>query len=207
MANSYTTIPELQYVAQITGVNLRGIATKDKIQQQVTGDGGYIINLQDSTEGSGTHWCCFFIQDGYGVYFDSYGGPPPQVVCGILRRRAPRGSTWSNEIVQNLRSGYCGQYCIYFLWWVQNSRNSDTYRNSLTLKERLRSFLRQWSKDPEENLTILRKKFLNKLKMTRGDGVGGSGLTEYGRQQILRGQVLAGNDSPLILEELKSLNK
>ena len=39
-------------------------------------DGGYIINMQSSRKGTGTHWVSLFIIRNNAYYFDLFGGPP-----------------------------------------------------------------------------------------------------------------------------------
>ena len=50
-------------------------------------NGAYIINLQNSNDGNGTHWYCLYIENKHAMYFDSYGGPPPKEVVKFFKRK------------------------------------------------------------------------------------------------------------------------
>ena len=65
--------------------NFNGVYPKDKLNKPLK-DGFYIINLQDSDKGSGTHWTAIYkINDGFSFYYDSFGFPAPENIEEILR--------------------------------------------------------------------------------------------------------------------------
>ena len=53
---------DLEDLAQKYNLPLVGIFSKDELSKQIQ-VGSYIINLQDSTEGSGSHWVLIKIFD------------------------------------------------------------------------------------------------------------------------------------------------
>lgn len=78
----------------------------------------YIINLGD-VELGGTHWTGLFLAGREGAfYFDSFGAPPPRAVADFMWQYvAPLGgghAYYSDGVIQNIHSGYCGQYVILF---------------------------------------------------------------------------------------------
>ena len=71
------------------------------------------MNLEDNN-GNGSHWFCIFnSQDKY--YFDSYGLPPPVEVMKFLQN-----GVYHTFQVQDLNSNYCGQLCLYVLFYLNN---------------------------------------------------------------------------------------
>lgn len=122
-----------------------GIFSKDKLPPRAQ-PGGYIINLQDSGEGSGTHWVSLSIsRKGYASYFDSFGQPPPKDVLRFLNRKVE----YSTTQLQGLNQGICGWYCVAFLWFTLCRHGS------------LRGFLRMFSReDHVDNMKILRAMLL-----------------------------------------------
>lgn len=119
--------------------------------------GTYIINLQDSVDEKrrplpGTHWTASYIEKGGAVYFDSFGFPPPAQVCDFLR--AYRPFAVNRFQLQNIRSGVCGYYCLYFLWFMWKHR-----RVGGGLSRRLELLLSKFSlDDPKKNRAILEKR-------------------------------------------------
>ena len=53
-------------------ISIGGIFSKDKIPKLIV-DKFYVINMQNSTEGDGTHWVCFYFNGMDNYYFDSFG--------------------------------------------------------------------------------------------------------------------------------------
>ena len=66
---------ELERLATIFHWPLVTVCMKNESDKTIQ-DGCYIINLQSSTAGSGTHWCSMFINRSHAVFFDSFGAPP-----------------------------------------------------------------------------------------------------------------------------------
>lgn len=77
---------------------------------------GIIINLDPSWK-SGSHWTAVYVSEyGNGVYFDSYGQPPPGNVKTFLERNCKNyGYEWNIAVFQGDLSIKCGYFCITFL--------------------------------------------------------------------------------------------
>jgi hypothetical protein len=77
--------------------------------------GFYIINLQSSTDGNGTHWCCLYVVNpNYSIYFDSFGFPPPENIETLLNIY-----DYNDKDIQNISSSACGYFCIAFIKFMQ----------------------------------------------------------------------------------------
>ena len=68
-------------LAQGNGINLKGVYAKDKLPTICQGK--FVINLQSSTDGNGTHWVALKTDGKKGTYFDSFGQPPPVEVLAV----------------------------------------------------------------------------------------------------------------------------
>lgn len=106
-------------------IPLNAVVNKDLLEHIFPEYGGYIINLQDSDAGGGTHWVAIALMankdDGnkHCVYWDSFGIDPPTAVMRFCKRWANK-MIISEDHIQNINSGYCGQYCILFLEYMFN---------------------------------------------------------------------------------------
>lgn len=95
----------------------------------------YIINMEnefneDGKRNDGSHYTCFQVnkyKNGKieGVYFDSFGQPPPQVVKDFCKIDMP----YQNKDIQSLMNGACGWYCLAFLHYINafEQRTKDLY--------------------------------------------------------------------------------
>ncbi len=166
---SLTTDGELFKKAEKYSIQLNAIVYKDQLYDMQLMKGGYIINMADS-DSMGTHWVSFWIDDAKKndavVYFDSFGVNPPMEVRNALKKIALKILV-SDKQIQNINSGWCGIYNLFFLWFMQNHSKGHTGRATremrsvdVSLEKRLDMFLNLFSDDVEQNLTILKKLFL-----------------------------------------------
>lgn len=80
-------------------------------------DGGYIINIGDTT---GTHWVCFNVLDDKVFYFDSFAVPPGNDLITYFSVVGVEMLYWNNvEQFQQLNEELCGLWCIVGLWYLQ----------------------------------------------------------------------------------------
>lgn len=142
-------------------VPLVGIFNKDLLPPTPQA-GGYIINTQDdlcATTGEdlpGTHWVAFYIEGKHAVYFDSFGFAPALQVQNFLKPFIPY--EYNTQLIQNIRSGVCGKYVLFFLVYMTRMR-----RTHPDLNTRFKQFLRLWSPNVLDNRTILLEQ-LKKIK-------------------------------------------
>lgn len=75
-----------------------------------------VMNLDPHNQ-SGSHWVSIYIENGYGLYFDSYGMPPTVNANFVhfLNRNCTQGWDYNRTELQALDSDVCGHYCIWFL--------------------------------------------------------------------------------------------
>lgn len=92
----------------------------------------YIINMEDEFDketgqrNEGSHYTCFQVNklpSGklLGVYFDSYGMPPPKAVEEFVKMKIP----YNNKQIQGRLNNACGWFCLAFLHFI----NSSEYRS------------------------------------------------------------------------------
>jgi len=123
-------------LARRMGVDLCFCSFKDNLEDETLQyNRSYVINLENKLDedgeiNTGSHYTCFQVnknKDGkiQGVYFDSYGAPPPQIVDTFVGFKLP----YQNKDVQSLMSSACGWYCLAFLHFINSSqfRSGDLY--------------------------------------------------------------------------------
>jgi hypothetical protein len=130
-----TTNIQLQKYADKLNIPLNGIYYKDRLKYINPLDGAYIINLGDSNQG-GTHWVSLYLDNNNGLYFDSFGVPPPLAIEEFYKRYSKKPLIIANKQIQNINGGYCGQYNIHLLYSLSNGRGS--------LKEKLKRFYKNY---------------------------------------------------------------
>ena len=81
---------DLERLAEFYHLPLVAITMKDELPAKVV-DGCYIINLQSSTDGRGTHWLGLFIYKTNAYFFDSYGAPPSVEIMKFVKKRKQHG--------------------------------------------------------------------------------------------------------------------
>jgi hypothetical protein len=78
----------------------------------------YIINLQDSDAGNGTHWTVFFYNKPLtSIYYDSFGFIAPLPVQAKIKPYI-----YNDKEIQNYNSGY---YCIAFIKFLHNKTDKE----------------------------------------------------------------------------------
>jgi hypothetical protein len=119
---------DLEDLAKKYKLPLIGIYSKDELPKKIQ-VGSYIVNMQDSTDGNGTHWVLIKIFDKKNaLYFDSFGQPLPLEVLDFLKHYKP--IPYSNRHIQNIDSSRCGLYCIA----------CDRYMNKVMRRQMLEQF-------------------------------------------------------------------
>ena len=137
---------DLENMADKLGLPIVGVFSKDeligddKAPRQI---GSYYINMQDSTEGNGTHWIFAKIfESGHGLYFDSFGFSPPIAVQEFLKPFKPYAV--NKRDIQDYNSDNCGRFCLLCDYYTPKY---DDYGD----------FLELWSDNTKENDKIVHK--------------------------------------------------
>ena len=122
--------------------NFKGVFMKDELPSQLE-RGSYIVNLQSSNEGNGTHWTAFYYTDTFSYYFDAYGFIAPLEVQDKI---IPY--TYNDEEIQDIDSTACGYYCVAFVLYLDRKMN---------IERAFREFIHLFGKDTERNERILHR--------------------------------------------------
>jgi hypothetical protein len=101
------------------------IISKNELPTNASGN--YILNLEDSTKGNGTHWVSAIFHDDYVIYFDSFGVICPTIVETVANKRK---IYYNMKQIQDYDSTACGYYCLAFLLYVDDLK---TYNNFVDL--------------------------------------------------------------------------
>jgi hypothetical protein len=119
------------------GIPLRKIAFKDQLAHIEPVTGAYIINMQDSFVGEGSHWVAILLEPSSfrdasrnrtAWYFDSYGAPPPNEALAFSKRYGAANLVYSSDQIQPMNQFYCGQYCLDWLYYMTKTKGSFSDR-------------------------------------------------------------------------------
>ena len=104
---------EIESIAEHYGFPLKDCCMKDELQGSPK-NGYYIINLESSTQGDGTHWTLLIIQPDLALFFDSFGAPPSTEIIDFVKKRPGIHMAFNNEIIQDIDSSNCGFFLFVF---------------------------------------------------------------------------------------------
>jgi hypothetical protein len=90
-----------------------GCFSKDQLSNKKPNGKFYIVNMQSSRDGSGTHWCVVSdLQPECCLYIDPYGiAPPPETLK--FMQRSKKMVKFNHSQLQELTSTNCGEFCVY----------------------------------------------------------------------------------------------
>ena len=116
MNSSLTTNEQLINLAKKFRIPLNAVVSKNHLYDMTPKIGGYIINMEDSDQGNGSHWVAMWFDNinEIPLYFDSFGIDPPMAMIDFMKKWNDK-CIFSTKEIQNINSGFCGQYCLYFL--------------------------------------------------------------------------------------------
>ena len=99
---------DLERTAQMLKLPLVGVYSKDTLPNRCY-VGSYIINMEDSDVGNGTHWVLLKIFPTKEViYFDSFGLSVPPLVKDFVKGKIAT----STRQIQDIDATTCGYFCI-----------------------------------------------------------------------------------------------
>ena len=146
---------DLANIAKQMKINLIAVVSKDELKNVAPKQGGYIINMQDSTDGSGTHWsamCVYEDDSSYKcLYFDSYGFPAATEIEDFCKRISPYRIAYNTKQIQKTFTTDCGWYTLSWLFNMQYKRKYDDM-----IKDYER-YIGMFTKNLTEDLIILKK--------------------------------------------------
>lgn len=130
-------------IIQSQGVDdFKGVYMKDQLPDKLE-RGSYIINLQSSKEGNGTHWVCLYYTPNYSYYYDSYGFIAP---LEVQKKIIPY--MYNDLEIQDIDSTACGFYCVAFVLYLNKKMN---------IEKAFMEFINLFGKDTERNEAILHR--------------------------------------------------
>ena len=111
---------DIIHILKSQKVKFNGVFMKDELPSKLR-TGFYVVNLQSSSVGNGTHWTTFYYSPKHSYYFDAFGMVPPEHINYMI---SPY--TYNNKQIQNLKSSACGYYCIVFILFMNGRKNKKT---------------------------------------------------------------------------------
>jgi hypothetical protein len=151
---------DITEIAQHYGFQLSGVYMKDELSHIKPQAGNYVINLQSSTEGNGTHWVAMIIQGKNCFYSDSFGITPPIEVIQFCKRFKGSHLAFSEMESQHLNASTCGWYACGLLIYISHNPQKEFYKAC-------GEYINQFSYDTIQNNTIL-KSYFRRLPESRG---------------------------------------
>ncbi len=80
----------------------------------------FIINLADDND-EGTHWTSLYIKPDSCLYFDSFGGPPPEAILKLMKATG-KPCFYSDIDLQCMNCDSCGYWCVYVMNEMSRNR-------------------------------------------------------------------------------------
>jgi hypothetical protein len=108
MKDYTTSSTDLEQIAKTLKLPLIGVFSKDNLPNRVY-VGSYIVNMEDSDVGNGTHWVILRIFPTKEViYFDSFGLSPPKQIIDFVGKKIAT----STRQIQDINATTCGYFCL-----------------------------------------------------------------------------------------------
>ena len=157
---------EIEDLCEKLDLPLIGVYSKDELNDIEPRVGSYIVNMQNSDKGDGSHWTLVKIycnndrdyistSENFKVCrslaFDSFGIGCSIEVSNFLRNFKPIAQ--STRQIQDMKSDECGWYCMCLDYALEHKQHRDTYL------EDFESWLHIWSKNTKKNSDILKAFF------------------------------------------------
>jgi hypothetical protein len=85
-------------------------------------DKNYIFLLSPSKKILNGHWTSLYNTKNKSYYFDSQGIPPSQILVDNIKN-----IEYNPYQIQTINQTYCGLFCCYFLYYMNQSGNKDKH--------------------------------------------------------------------------------
>ena len=151
---------EIEEIAEHYGFALNTIVMKDELKTLSPKDGNYIVNLESSSMGDGTHWMALVLRGKKSFYLDPFGVLPPTEIIDFCRRIHKSHLAYSEFEIQNIKAETCGWFSCGLLIYLHDNPRKDLY---MACSE----YIHQFSYDTTLNNTIL-KSFFRSVPKSRG---------------------------------------
>ena len=145
---------------------------KDELKNMKPINTNYIINLESSKDGNGTHWMGLIIQKNEDcAYFDSYGMLPPEEIISFCKTIPKSHLSYNTKEIQDFKAKTCGFFAIAFIIFLHINSSGNLYKKSSSFsdlfsldtklnKKKLQKFSRLLPK--QSALPILKKLYSQK---------------------------------------------
>lgn len=130
-------------------ITFNGCYSKDRLP--MLQNGWYVVNMQNSRAGNGTHWVCMNVCGNNIFYIDSFGCIYPNEIRNIAGNR---NIYFNHKQIQSLDSTACGYFCIYFI-------SCSSFYNIKIMNRALCQF----SSNPDNNDMILKKLLSHTIRL------------------------------------------
>ena len=95
--------------------HFKGVFSKDNKLPPNTPGTGYIVNLESTTDGNGTHWIGVTHDNKQTYYYDPFGMVPPDMILKKIKGNTDRPVVYSDVQIQNDNATTCGYFASSFL--------------------------------------------------------------------------------------------
>lgn len=137
-------------------IPLHKIVCKDKLRNTKPELGNYIINMANSTDGSGTHWVCLVVRKKEAMYFDSFGEIYPIEIKSFINKFNSVKIDYNTDHIQDLNDTTCGFYCIAFIHFCHKNPKAN-------LRYLLNKFNDNFKEDTNQNRKMLQN-YIRQIK-------------------------------------------
>lgn len=136
---------DLERTAQMLKLPLVGVYSKDTLPNRCY-VGSYIINMENSDVGNGTHWVLLKIFPTKEViYFDSFGLSVPPLIKDFVKGKIAT----STRQIQDINATTCGYFCIACDDYMTHQKQHRP------IYERFDDFLNIFKADKKKNDEVL----------------------------------------------------
>jgi hypothetical protein len=160
---------QLANIAEDLKLNLpiHQILMKDELKSAKIAN--FIINLQSTYQGNGSHWCALIVEKNEAFWCDSFASPPPlEIIQACKKNKSIKHLYFNNWIIQHIDSQLCGFYCLGLLLYIKMNREKYP-----SLKECSNSWINLFVDETTQNGSIL-KYFLKSKRFHHHDLLNGS---------------------------------
>ena len=120
---------DIEEIANHYNIDVK-IIMKDELKYMKPINTNYIINLESSMMGNGTHWMGLKIEGKYCVYCDSYGMLPPEEIITFCKRISKSHLAYNTKEIQDINAQTCGFFAIAFILFLHINTSDDLYKIS-----------------------------------------------------------------------------
>jgi hypothetical protein len=110
---------DLGELSEHYGFPLTQVLMKDELKSlKASKNANYIMNLQSSSQGNGTHWLALVVRDNKCFYCDSFGVLLPKEVIAFCKRIPKSHLGYNDFVFQYIKAETCGWYAVGLLIYL-----------------------------------------------------------------------------------------